>query len=437
MNSDHRSLFGQRHNYLESQRKLPQPLNPLPMSAAQLNPKLMQDLAFVSSPETEGRLSGTRGARITADYLVSALRNAGFSPAGDDAYLTSVSVPAARLTGAARLRIGGTVLKHRIDYAEWLPLSAGGSISGKLITVTDDQEVKPEALKGNVVLIPSRPEGLDIEGTIQSALEFGVSALLIEYGEPRSFHKTVFGSSKSKIPVVRIRKSAAEQFADKDVIVELELPLATAHLPCHNVIGFLPGLDQSRTLLLSTHYDHLGDDPEGLRFPGTIDNGSGVAVMLEVARRLAEHPGKVPINIVVAFLTGEESGMWGARHLASHPPRPISAAINLDCLGFEEELIAMRTGHTSSDSPIVQLAERVIARRGIEVKRIAGGDDSAAFIGKGIPTIGLGQKPTLQSSVPIHTTEDNINNIHVKPILLGLEVVEELIQELSALKIWS
>lgn len=437
MNNSHRSLLGQRYNSLESQSKPPRPLAAQPMSAVQRNPKLMQDLAFLSSSETQGRLSGTSGARIAADYLANALRNAGVSPAGDDAYSTSVSVSAARLTGAAQLRIGGTELKHRIDFAEWLPFSAGGSITGKLITVTDDQVVKPEALKGNVVLIPSRPEGFDIEGTIQSALAFGVSALLIEYGEPRSFHKTVFGSNKSKIPVMRIKKSTAEQFADKNVIVELELPLETDHLPCHNVIGFLPGLDKSKTLLLSAHYDHLGDDPEGLRFPGTIDNGSGVAVMLEVARRLAEQPGKVPVNILIAFLTEEESGMWGARQLASHPPWPISAAINLDGLGFEEELFAMRTGHKSSDSSIVQLAERVIARRGIEVKRIAGGDDSAAFIEKGIPTIGLGQKPTLQSSIPIHTTEDNIDHIHVKPIMLGLEVVEELIQERSALENWS
>jgi aminopeptidase YwaD len=201
-------------------------------------------------------------------------------------------------------------------------------------------------------------------------------------------------------------------------------------LPCQNVLGILPGVDSRYTLALTAHYDHLGDDPQGVRFPGTIDNASGVAVMLEVARMLAQRNQPLPFNILVAFLTGEESGLWGAKHLASNPPVPLSAVINLDCLGFEPELFALRTGHKASIDWLTELASDVIKNHGIDVRWIAGGDDSVAFIQKGIPVIGLGQKPTLPGSTTIHTLHDNPENLHVKPIEKGFEVVSDIVNQL-------
>ncbi|MGC5328656.1 M28 family metallopeptidase [Brevibacillus sp. SYSU BS000544] len=168
-----------------------------------------------------------------------------------------------------------------------------------------------------------------------------------------------------------------------------------------------------------------------MRFPGAIDNASGVAVLLEIVRQLKDREEKLPFNILVAFLTGEESGMHGAKHLVSNPPVPLAAAINLDCLGFENELNALRTGHTNYGEWLADLASDVIKSHGVEVKWIAGGDDSVAFLNAGIPSIGLGQKPTLPTAIRIHTTEDAVEKIHHRPLEKGMSIVSDIIRRLE------
>jgi hypothetical protein len=400
--------------------------------------RIMQDILFLSSPEVGGRLSGTEGAHKAAIFLATSLHEAGYAPAGEHGYFTPVDVPAARLTGPARLKIGAHELRHRIDFAEWAEYSSGGNVSGQVMTVRDRDDILPEQLTGKIVLIPELPQDFDRKGTIESAASLGVAALLIESGEPQWFHKTVFGYAKNNILVIRLRRSVAQKYADQqELMVRLELPLVTSRLSCQNVLGLLPGSDTTRTLLLCAHYDHLGDDPDGLRFPGTIDNASGVAVMLEVARMLARQENRLPFNVLVAFVTGEESGLWGARHLVSHPPLPISAAINLDCLGFEPELAALRVSHKNPGHWIADAAASVIKDQGIDVRWIAGGDDSVAFIEKGIPTIGLGQKPTTPTSTPIHSMEDNPDHLHEKPLMQGLAILRDIIGQLAKMDSWN
>jgi Zn-dependent M28 family amino/carboxypeptidase len=66
---------------------------------------------------------------------------------------------------------------------------------------------------------------------------------------------------------------------------------------------------------LSAHLDHLGvkSEGEGDRiFNGAMDNASGIAVLMQVARDLSKH--KAPRrSVVFAAVTGEELGLLGSR----------------------------------------------------------------------------------------------------------------------------
>lgn len=394
--------------------------------------RIIADIHTLSSEEFGGRLSGTEGARQAAHFLASILEQNRFLPIGTNGYFTPVNVPAARLHGPVRLRIGDREFIHRLDFGETAPYSGGGVVTGELRVIRDGQTIDPAHLSHRIVLIAERPEGFDLKHTVISAAELGISALLIEHGEPRWFHKTVFGAAENRIPVIRVRRSVAKELEDMDgAMVQIELPLVSSSLPCQNVMGILYGSRKEHTVVLSAHYDHLGDDPQGQRFPGSIDNASGVAVLLEMARMAAKAEEPLPFNLLVAFLTGEESGMWGARHLVSNPPLPLSAAINVDSLGFEPDLFALRVGHTKPGDWLANTAANLIEQINIEAKWIVGGDDSAAFREKGIPTVGLGQKPTTAIATPIHTPYDNPEHLHEKPLQLGLKVVEQLIASLA------
>lgn len=85
-----------------------------------------------------------------------------------------------------------------------------------------------------------------------------------------------------------------------------------------NVIGVLPGSDaklREERVVLTAHLDHLGvrSEGEGDRlFNGAMDNASGIAVMLQIARDLAGK--KAPRrSVVFAAVTAEELGLLGSR----------------------------------------------------------------------------------------------------------------------------
>ncbi len=393
---------------------------------------VVQDLMFLTGSETSGRLSGTEGARRASAYLAGELKSLGLIPVGDDEFFQWLEVPAARLTGPVRLAVGGTHYRHRHDFGEIAHVSSGGAVQSNIVVIRDGDEVRPEEIQGKAVLIPKRPDGFDLNATAAAALEVGASALLVEWGEPTWFHKTVFGSADSRIPVIRIRESLAERLAsDLGAAVELDLPLEVHTEPCRNVLGLLPGADPTRTVALTAHYDHVGDDPDGERFPGAIDNASGVVAMLAVIRRLVEQRVALPFNILVAFLTGEESGLWGAKHLARRSPVPLSAVINLDGMGLEPALRAIRLGYSAPGNWLANVAAELYQEHGIEVRWTVGGDDSVAFQAAGLPALGLGHMSTEPLRVRIHTPDDTSAVLHVPAIEEGAETIVSLIRRLA------
>ncbi|MBI2333248.1 MAG: M20/M25/M40 family metallo-hydrolase, partial [Chloroflexi bacterium] len=370
--------------------------------------RLEHDLAFLTSPAAAGRLSGTEGARRTATYLRAGLDMWGFNTA-----LQPVTVPAARLTSTPKLVADHLAFSPRRDFAELTAFSAGGHVNGQLLIVREDDLYRPEDFKGKVILIPERPQGFYLGETVKIAVEMGVAALLIEHGEPDWFHKTVY-TGNGRIPVLRVKKSIAEKLSSiNGTNVDLDLPLQRGSLLCNNVLGLLRG-DSDFTLALTAHYDHLGDDSDDVRFPGAFDNASGVVAILAAARELTKE--KLPFNLLVAFLTGEESGLWGAKQLIAHPPAPLSAVINLDGIGSEPKLNAMRLGHRQRGDWLAELAEGVLSKRGIAAQWIGGSDDSSAFISKGIPTLGLGQQPTGQARSVMHTPLDTLESLYLETI---------------------
>lgn len=105
-----------------------------------------------------------------------------------------------------------------------------------------------------------------------------------------------------------------------------------------NVGAFLPGPGwpaKRDHMVISAHYDHLGM-ADGRPFPGAADNAAGVAVLLEVARRLSL--GGAPLRHSVVFLAfdQEEKGMIGSRIYARRPALPLEAMqlfMTVDILG--------------------------------------------------------------------------------------------------------
>jgi Zn-dependent M28 family amino/carboxypeptidase len=170
-----------------------------------------------------------------------------------------------------------------------------------------------------------------------------------------------------------------------------------------NVVAVVPGSDPryaGQSLVIGAHYDHLGRgedsgrrEDRGSIHPGADDNASGVAVMLELARRLGGSP--LPRTLVFIAFTGEETGKLGARHYLRHtggyPADSIIAMLNLDTVGRLEDrpLTLFGTGTADEWAHIFHGAGYVT---GVPVKTVAddfGSSDQTAFIEAGIPAVQL------------------------------------------------
>ncbi|MFC0185845.1 Peptidase family M28 [Pseudarcicella hirudinis] len=108
----------------------------------------------------------------------------------------------------------------------------------------------------------------------------------------------------------------------------------------HNVLGFIEGTDKKdEILIISSHYDHIGQTKQGIVFNGADDDGSGTVAVMAIAKAFskAKEEGKGPRRSIL-FLTvsGEEQGLLGSEYYTEQPVFPLVNTVcdlNIDMIG--------------------------------------------------------------------------------------------------------
>ena len=168
----------------------------------------------------------------------------------------------------------------------------------------------------------------------------------------------------------------------------------------HNVVAILPGSDPAAgSILYGAHWDAYGEndfDPPADRIRnGAIDNGTGTATLLEIARTFAAVP-RTRRSIVFALWTAEEKGLLGASWYADHPALPLAttaAQFNLDphvVLGRTRDLELIGVGRTPLEADLARVAATQGLRIVPEENTEAGWyyrSDHFAFAQKGVPGV--------------------------------------------------
>ena len=106
-----------------------------------------------------------------------------------------------------------------------------------------------------------------------------------------------------------------------------------------NVIAVREGSTApNETVIYSGHWDHLGvglPDAKGDKiYNGAIDNGTGIAALLELGRAYAKAPAPKR-SVVFLAVTAEEKGLLGSEYYAANPVYPLATTvgmINMDAL---------------------------------------------------------------------------------------------------------
>lgn len=110
----------------------------------------------------------------------------------------------------------------------------------------------------------------------------------------------------------------------------------------HNVFGMTPGFYE-RYILVSAYFDGLGV-VSGTQYPGADSNASGVAALMELARRLAGAAFESTTGIIFVAFDGHGSDMAGSKAFIGRfmEDKNISLAVNMDILG--SSLVPVRKG---------------------------------------------------------------------------------------------
>ena len=146
-----------------------------------------------------------------------------------------------------------------------------------------------------------------------------------------------------------LRKQAASRDfkpVKMNLTASLDLKSEVKRVEAPNVVAILPGRDpklKNEYVVFSAHWDHLGvgapDKTGDTIYNGALDNATGVASVLEIARVLTNLPAAEKPRRSILFLipTGEEQNLLGAEWYARHPLVPIektAADINLDSMNI-------------------------------------------------------------------------------------------------------
>jgi len=158
-----------------------------------------------------------------------------------------------------------------------------------------------------------------------------------------------------------IRAARRSGFKPKSLRAKVSVNLENRFEECtsKNVVGLLKGSKRPDEYVVYTaHWDHIGIGPivEGDSiYNGALDNASGTAAVLEIARAFTQQEPAPERSVIFLFVTAEEQGLWGSNHYVNNPLFPIKktvANINLDGVnpaGKMKDFTITGKGHSEMD----------------------------------------------------------------------------------------
>jgi hypothetical protein len=270
---------------------------------------------------------------------------------------------------------------------------------------------------GMILLYDPRLEAMYSFQHNASALSFPQMAWLDKENQPSDYFPALKGTAALSLPEARKFFEGSGHTADEvfeaakaGKSLAFSMPLtARIHnqtelkdVSSPNVVAKLEGSDpvlKNEYLVYSAHLDHLGigEPVNGDKiYNGALDNASGCAILLEIARAFAKMNPRPKRSILFLAVTGEEKGLLGSDYFAHFPTvskAAIAANVNADedlMLWPLRDIIAYGAEHSSLEGVV----ERAAARLQLSVspdpapeETIFIRSDQYSFVKQGVPSV--------------------------------------------------
>lgn len=430
--------------------------------------RLREHMAVLASDEMEGRETGTPGFDRAAMYVAGQLRALGLRP-GADAWRQSMTIRRTQVDEAGTsltVQVGPRVVAFTYGTDLVTYGVRGGAenmtVTGALVSAGDGVSVPDRSVdayrdidvRGKIVVLTSgAPASLsdsersfygDETQKVTAAAARGARAVLLvdepQIPWPVRLHAArQLGTSETDplptangqpIPLFYVSQPAAARLlgaagvaggprpaAPDAARATLRLRQHSREVPSANIVGILPGTDSRvarEHVVVMAHCDHVGVGAPvngDVIYNGAVDNASGVAALLEIARALTIAPPAR--SFVFLCTTGEEQGLIGSRYFVAHRdsmPGPIVAAINIDGTSIQSfTSLEVRGGSNSSLGAAAEAAARRIGLQVVQEPLGVGGSDHAPFLLAGIPPVWIGATlPPDWMATHYHTPQDDM-----------------------------
>ena len=232
-------------------------------------------------------------------------------------------------------------------------------------------------------------------------------------------HSTMFSATFNPAQAEKLFEGTGHTFAELLALADAQKPLPrfalgkslmatvvveTSQVVSPNIVGELKGSDPvlaKEYVLVSAHLDHLGvGAPINGKtiYSGAMDDASGVATVLETAKKFSEAKTRPKRSMLFVIFTAEEKGLLGSRYFAGHPTVPeseIVADLNLDMF---MPLFALKKLHVQGldESTLGDDAKKVGAAHGIVIASDPEPDrnsfirtDQYSFVQAGVPALAM------------------------------------------------
>jgi len=348
---------------------------------------------------------------------------------GDDAIISTRVMPAQEVS--APLVFAGYGLKvpekNYDDFADLdlhgkiavyltgSPAEIPGALASHYQTAAERWKVLRAAGAIGAISLPN-PASMDIPWS-RMALNRAHPSMDLDYSEfnetegeqlsatvnPASADKILAGSGHSFAELAALGKDR-EPLPHFPLTVSLEAQthVVLTKVASANIVAKLPGSDpalKDEYVVLSAHLDHIGigEPINGDRiYNGAMDNGSGSALILDMAASFKKHPEKLRRSILLVLVTGEEKGLLGSKYFAAHPTVPaksLVADVNVDMF-LPIVPLKVLTVEGLDESDLGDRAREVAQTLGVKVqpdpepqRNIFIRSDQYNFIRHGVPSI--------------------------------------------------
>lgn len=403
-----------------------------------LTENLENIISELSSEKYAGRLTGTEGNSLAVDFIVDYFASTGIESADFASnYRQNYTQSALLMNSAPKLSLveaDGATVKEYVFLDDFTnAVMHGVSLSNikelELLTADDASFFKDRRkdLSGKALLISSEIRGIMENDEIYAFCKgTGTEGLVLEETEYQGY---VYGHLIRYASLYRYTGDDPDGFmfylVEQDVFKDLsnaedskrkiymEYDYEVKSTETANIAAMIPGKNSSKNLVISAHMDHVGDNLNGTYNPGALDNASGAASVMELARYLSNINKKPDINLYFVLFNGEEENLYGSTHLArnSNFTSENTTVINMDMVGSKEAMpLTLLSSYPHSGKLQDELAD-FASELDMDIQYSSeGASDNLPFEMKGIPAVTL----IHEDMDGIHYPGDTIENMDVE-----------------------